>query len=135
MTTGITIGIVVILAAILVSYIVSSILSGRQNRLLSELSSEEASIQGKCMMSANGIHAPGVAQISNGKLTVHSTLGERIEVPMNEIQVTKESFKVCCTPWVWKRVFHLKVPEVSQFAIGFHPSKADAWRQALEVKA
>ena len=100
-------------------------------RIIAEISSEHSVVQSKCMMRENGVSAPGVAQISHGRLIARNVLGKKVEVPLEEISAVKEHLGLGKTGWVGKRVFELKSPKTCLFALGFRRDDADAWRKEL----
>jgi len=123
----------IVSVALVIYYLFGSILNKKQEKLLAELSSDDVVIQGKCMMALNGTHAPGVALVKEGKLIACNVLGNRVEVSLKDLSVTKECLGIGKSTWLGKRVFKLESPQTKHFALGVSRAEAPLWRKAFNI--
>ena len=130
MHTGLKYGLI-LLAILIPIFIVSYLIKRKQAKLFLKIQTSDADVQSKCMIRHNAIHAPGVAQVIDGNLIAYNVLGHKIEVPVKEITVVKESLGLGEMGWIGKRVFKLNSPQTRMFALGIARSEAPIWRKVF----
>ena len=125
------IGIIIAVTATAASLVVSVVVSRKQDRLANRVCDPNAAVQSKCMVREGSVHAPGVATICGGTLSIQTVLGRSLAIPLDQIEVTKETIGIGWYPWIGKAVFKLRSPRTAMLAIGVKRSEARRWRDAL----
>lgn len=122
---------VIVLALV---FIFKSRPSRGEDSFLREKSNPAADLESLCMVRESFLEQPGVAQVLNGNLVIHTSLGDTYAIPLEQVKLVKVRRNKFWGSYSWWGLtcFRLETPKTGGLVLGVKDDQA--WREVFKME-
>jgi hypothetical protein len=104
---------------------------GKKVRALKDSLAGEPSDMAEAMVQIGGVQCPAIAILTYKELVLVPLAGERLIVPLADMESVREGRSLYGKGFVWKCAFLVKAPQNKRIGFAVAPSVAERWRPLL----